>query len=203
MLSNPDTKDVFSTIHGNAQNHISSLGHISMIFLDFVMDGIHENERINGFERAILPGCHFRHDFLRDFGHQFGGNLHVVQFFDLLGNISLAHAAGVQRQNFVFHAISIAAVLADDFRLVLTVAVTGNLNIDFSQLGLDLFLGISIAVVSGLLAFRIPALAALSSKFLIQFNFHNLLDHIPEHFFHRLHDIGCAGEALALNVFLQ
>ena len=39
MLPNPDTQNVFSAVHGDAQNHIGRLGHIAVILLDLVMDG--------------------------------------------------------------------------------------------------------------------------------------------------------------------
>ena len=49
MLTDPNPKNVFLTVQGNAQYHIGCLGHIAVIFLYFVVDGIHENEGIDAF----------------------------------------------------------------------------------------------------------------------------------------------------------
>ena len=32
---------VLSAVHGDAQNHIGSLGHVAVILLDLVVDGVH------------------------------------------------------------------------------------------------------------------------------------------------------------------
>ncbi len=66
-----------------------TLGHIAVILLDLVMDGVHEHKRIHLLQRTILPGRHFGHNFLANFTDQLRGNLHVVKLFDLLGNIPL------------------------------------------------------------------------------------------------------------------
>ena len=95
MLPNPDTQNVFSAVHGDAQHHIGRLGHIAVVLLDLVVDGVHEDEGINAFQRPILPSIHFRHDFFRNFADQFGGDFHIIKAFDLLGNILLAHTTGV------------------------------------------------------------------------------------------------------------
>ena len=95
MLPNPDTQNVFSAVHGDAQNHIGRFGHIAVILFDLVMDGIHEDEGINAFQRPILPGIDLWHDFLTDFAYQFRGDFHIIKAFDLLGNVLLTHTTGV------------------------------------------------------------------------------------------------------------
>ena len=117
VLADPDAQNVFSAIHGDAQNHIGRLGHIAVILFDLVMDGIHEDEGVDIFQRAVLPGVDLRHNFFRNFADQFRGDFHIIKAFDLLGNILLTHSAGVQRQNLVFHALGVSVIFADDFRL--------------------------------------------------------------------------------------
>ena len=95
MLPNPDTQNVFSAVHGDAQNHIGRLGHIAVILLDLVMDGIHDDKGVKAFQRTVLPGVDLRHDFLTDFAYQFRGDFHIIKAFDLLGNVLLTHATGV------------------------------------------------------------------------------------------------------------
>lgn len=123
MLPNLGTQNLFSAIHGDAQNHIGLLGHIAVIFLYLAVNVIHENEGIDAFQRPGLPSVDLRYDLFRNLTDQLRRDFYVVEAFDLLGNIPLAHAAGVQRQNFVFHALGIAVVFADGFRLVVALPV--------------------------------------------------------------------------------
>src|SRR5699024_9685491 len=117
-------------------------------------------------------------------------------------NIPLAHAAGVQGEDLVLHAFGIAVILSNDFRLVIALAISGDLDVNFAQLSLDSLLRIPVAVIG---SSGVPdySLAAFSPQFLIHFHFHHLLDHIPEHLFHGSHDLGGAGKVLALHVLLQ
>ena len=77
MLPNPHAQNVLPAVHGNAQNHVSRLGHIPMVLTHLVMDSIHEDERIHRLQRTILPRCHFRHDLFRNLRHQVRGDLHI------------------------------------------------------------------------------------------------------------------------------
>ena len=58
------------------------------------------------------------------------GNFHIVKAFNLLGNVPLNHAAGIQRQNLVFHPAGIAVVFADDFRIVIAFTVSGHIDVN-------------------------------------------------------------------------
>ena len=62
VLPNPHTKDIFRAIHGDAQNHIRRLGLVLMVFLHLVVDGVQKYDRIDCFQRPVLPCC----DFLAD-----------------------------------------------------------------------------------------------------------------------------------------
>ena len=125
MLSDPHAQNVLPTVHSDAQNYIGRLGHITVILLDLVVDGVHEDEGIDGLQGPILPGVDLWHDFFTDLAHQFRRNLHVVQALDLLGNVPLAHAAGVQGQDLVLHALGVPVVFADDLRFVIALPVSG------------------------------------------------------------------------------
>ena len=202
MLPNPDTQNVFSAVHGNAQNHISCLGHIAVVLFNLVVDGVHEDKRVHGLQRPVLPGVDLRHDLFGNFAHQLRGNFHIVETLDLLCNIPLAHAAGVQRQDLVLHAFGVAVVLADDFRLIAALTVSGNLDVDFAQLGLYGFRGVAVAVVGRGSSLRCT-LAPLPAQLLVHLHLHDLLDDIPEHLLHGVHDFGRTGEVLALNILPQ
>ena len=202
MRPNPDPQDVLPTIHGDAQHHIGRLGHIPVIFLDLIVDGVHEHEGIDRFQRPVLPGAYFRHDFFTDFAHQLRGDLHIVQALDLLGNVPLTHSAGIQGKDFVFHALGVTVIFSNDFRLVVALPVPGHPDVDLSKLGLDRLLRIAVAVVGGAVFTACP-LAPFPPQFLVHLHFHHLLDDVTEHLFHSRHDVRRAGEVLALNILLQ
>lgn len=166
------------------------------------MDGVHKHKGIDRLQWPVLPGGHFRHDLFADFAHQFRGDFRIVQALDLLGNVPLAHPAGVQGENLVLHSLGIAVILFNDFRLVAAFPVPGHLDVDLSQLGLNRILRIAVAVV-GCCIFSDCPLAAFPPQFLIHFHFHHLLDHISEHLFHGRHNVCRAGEVLTLYMLLQ
>ena len=66
VLPNPDTKDVFSTVHRDAKDNIGSLGDIAMILFDLVVDRVHKHKGVYIFQRTILPGSYLRHNLLAD-----------------------------------------------------------------------------------------------------------------------------------------
>ena len=167
------------------------------------MNGVHEHKRIHRLQRTILPGCDLRHDLFADLRYQFRRDLHAVQFLDLLSDIPLAHAAGVQRQDLILHSVRVSVILADDLGFEGAIPVPGNLDVHLTQLGLDGLLRVAVAVVSGGALRLVRALATLSTKLLVHLHFHDGLDDVPEHFLHGIHDLRRAGEVLALNIFLQ
>jgi len=174
-----------------------------VIFLDLVVDGIHEDKRIDALQRPVLPDIDLRHDLLADFTDQLRGDFYIVKALDLLSDVPLAHSTGVEGQNLIFHAFGIAVIFADDLGLIVALAVSGNLDVDFSQLGLDGLLGIAVAIIGRYIFGVCGSMATLTPQFLIHLHFHDLLNDIPEHIFHGCHDVGGAGEVLALDVLLQ
>ena len=84
-----------------------------------------------------MPSGDLRHDLFTDFADQFRRDLHIVQALNLLSNIPLAHAAGVQGEDLVLHAFGIAVILSNDFRLVIALAISGDFDVNFAQLSLD------------------------------------------------------------------
>ena len=149
VLSNPDSQNVLPAIHGDTQHHIGCFGHVPPVFPNLIVNGVHEHKRIHRLQRAILPGCDLRHDLFTDLRHQLRRDLHAVQLLDLLSDIPLAHAAGVQCQDLILHPVRIPVILADDLGLEGAVPVPGDLDVHLTQLGLDGLLRVAIAVFLG------------------------------------------------------
>ena len=135
VLPNPHAQDILRAIHCNTQNHIRCLRLIRMILLHLVMDGLQKYERIHRLQGSVLPRCDLRHNLLADLTYQLRRDVHIVQALDLLRDVPLAHSAGIQPQNFLFHPICIPAVLANDLRLIFSVSIPRNLHFHRSQLG--------------------------------------------------------------------
>lgn len=93
MLADPHAQNVLVPVHGDSQHHT---GHIAVILFDLVVNGIHEHEGIDRFQRTVLLSVDLRHDLPTDLAHQLRRDLHIVQTLDLLRNVPLAHAAGVK-----------------------------------------------------------------------------------------------------------
>ena len=116
-LSDPDSQNILPAVHGDTKDHIGSLGHVPPVFPDLVVNGVHEHERIHRLQRTVLPGYDRGHDFFADLRYQLRRDLHTVQFLDLLGDIPLAHTAGVQHQDLILHSVRVSVILADDLGL--------------------------------------------------------------------------------------
>ena len=96
IFANPYTENVFLTVKIDAKNYIGCLRDILMILLDLVMNCIHKNKRIYCFKRSILPSSHIGHNLLTYLADKLGGDFYIIQIFDLLCNITLAHSAGIK-----------------------------------------------------------------------------------------------------------
>ena len=96
IFANPYSENIFLTVKIDAQNYICSLRDILMIFLDLVMNCIHKHKRIYSFKRSVLPCSHIGHNLLADFADKLGRDFYIIQIFDLFGNITLAHSAGIE-----------------------------------------------------------------------------------------------------------
>lgn len=88
------------------------------------------------------------------------------------------------------------------FWLEIAFPISGPLDIDLPQLGLDRFVRIAVAVIWKIVFLACP-LAAFPPQFLVHLHFHHLLDDIPEHLLHGGHNVCRAGEVLALHILLQ
>ena len=75
-------------------------------------------------------------------------HFYIVQFLDLLGNISLAHATGVQGQILLLHAVRIEVIFSDDFGYIGTIAVSWYFDVNLTELGLDCLWEIVVPVVA-------------------------------------------------------
>ena len=165
------------------------------------MNCVHKDERIHAFQWTVLPCVHFRRDLLHDLAYQSVGNFYVIQILDLLGDIPLTHSAGVQSEDFFFHAVGVPAVFADDFRFILAVPVAGNFDIDFAELRFYGLFRVAVAVVfalAGFCIFRRVSAFFVAQRFL-QFGFHDLLKDVAEQVFHTVQDVGGVGEVLTVD----
>ncbi len=97
IFANPYAENIFLTVKIDAQNYIRSLRDILMIFLDLVMNCIHkQHKRIYTFKRAVFPCSNVRYNLLAYLADKLGRNFYIIQIFDLFGNITLAHSAGIK-----------------------------------------------------------------------------------------------------------
>ena len=169
-----------------------------MIFLDLVMNCIHKNEWIYCFKRSILPCSHIGHNLLTYLADKLGRDFYIIQIFDLFGNITLAHSAGVEWENFLFHTVCIAVVFADYFGLVFAVSIPRNFDFKLSHLRFYRLFRVAVSVIFRLIATFIirRSFAFLIAEFIGKLTFHNLLKNVLEHIFHRCHNFVCWGEIL-------
>lgn len=143
---------------------------------------------IHRLQGPVLPGCDLRHDLLHELHHELRGNLRIVQLLRLLGNIPLAHVAGVEGQDILLHVIRVPAVLPNNFRLEAAVLVPRPRDFHPSQLGIDSLFRVAVAVVGRSLSSR-RLLTPLPAQFLVQLYLNRSLDNVSEHLPHGFYDL--------------
>ena len=99
------------------------------------MDTVHKNKRIYRVQWTRLPLFHFRKDLVRDFADHFGGKFNPIKFLELVMNIPCTHSAGIERDYFLLNPGNIPLIFRDQLWFKLTIAVTGNIDLEFPRTG--------------------------------------------------------------------
>jgi hypothetical protein len=113
---------------------------------------IEENQRVDRFQRAGLPGGDFLQHRVGDGADQIGRDVDAVELAQMADNLTGAHTAGIHRGDLVVEPREPALVLGDQLRVKAGLAVARHLQLDLAGIGDDRFLAITISPIAGLLA---------------------------------------------------
>jgi hypothetical protein len=91
-LAGPQAEDVAGALGGDGQGHVDgAVDHRAVADLD--VDGVDEDDRVDGVQRPVLPLGHAVHDLVGDRGDRLAGDLHAIDLrqvgLDLAGGQAL------------------------------------------------------------------------------------------------------------------
>ena len=144
------------------------LDHNNPAFItDMVMDGVHENDRIDFLQRPFLPFFYDGQDFIRDPADGAVRNLDVIEFSHMAFDIIRSHSFGIHGDDLFFHVLSDRILtLFDDLWFKLPFPVSWDINLHIAVAGMHGLLGMTI---SGIIRFLVPIIILGISQFLIHF----------------------------------
>jgi len=116
------------------------------------MDRIEPDKRVHGLQGALTPLVQHRDDLVRHGADRGFGKLHAIDFLDMLGNLGVTVAQGVEGENFVLDGVTeVGLVLFDDLGLEGAVTVSGNGELELAGLAFDAFGTSAVFTVTDLL----------------------------------------------------
>jgi len=98
VFADPAAQYFLSAFHINAinaQNRINALVDNLTILPAFEHNAVKTDDRVNRFQRAVLPFVDFRQNFVRDLGDQCLRDIRAVYLLQIVLYVSLAHAFGI------------------------------------------------------------------------------------------------------------
>ena len=110
-------------------------------------DRIEEDQRIEGFQRPVLPVRHLVQDGVGDGADQVGRDVDPVELTQMPLDLADAHAAGVHRDDLLVEAGKPPLVLGDQLRIEGRQPIPRNLEVDLAGLGQHRLLAIAVAAV--------------------------------------------------------
>ena len=152
VLLEPQAQDLLGAVGAHAERDVDRLVADQPFVADLDPQGIEENQRVDRFQRARLPGGDLLQHRVGDRADQIGRDLDAVEIAQMADDLAGAHAAGVHRDDLVVEPRKPALVLGDQLRIEAGLAVARHLQLDLAGVGDDRLLAITVTPVARLLA---------------------------------------------------
>src|SRR5512144_746739 len=146
-LLDPKSQDFLRSVRPDAKGNIDRLVADGSLVAHLDADRIEENQRVESFERPVLPVRHLLQNGIGDGADQVGGNLDAVQLTQMPLDFTGAHAAGVHRDDLLVEAGKPPLVLGDQPRIEGRQPIPGNLEIDLGSLGQHPLPAVAVAAI--------------------------------------------------------
>jgi len=142
--------------------------------------GGHVDQGIDGFQRPALPFPGPLHDFVRDRAHRLGRDLVAVKVLDMGLDVPGRHPLGVHRDDFLLQTGDVFLTFLDDLGLKIGFSVSGDIQVDLAELGLDGLGGIAVSgVVNGFCFLVVFFEAQMVGQLSLEQRFDDLLADLP------------------------
>ena len=147
-----------------------------------IVDGIHENYRVDAFQRPLLPFFCDGENLVRDTAYGRVGHLYAVDIPNMGLNIRRGHAFGVHGQDLLLDVLTDAGlILLQELRLKLPLSVPRDRHLHIAEAGAQGLAAVSVpAVVCVLVFVVVPALAQFVVQLRIEAVFHEFGNRLLE-----------------------
>ena len=130
-------QDIFYSGHIYAYSDINSSFYNTSLAADMIMDGIHEDYRINFFQRSFLPFFDQWKDFISNTADCGIGNIYIIELAHMTLDIRCGHALGIHGEDLFLHILGYSIlVFFYDLRFKFTFTVSGNVDIHVAITGM-------------------------------------------------------------------
>lgn len=164
----PQAQNVPRAIRQNREGHEDRLVRDRPIAADIDPDRVHEDDRIAGFQRAVLPGGDLLHDRVADCRNQAGRGFNPIDFLEMTLDLAGRHAPGIHADDLAIELRKAPLILGDQHRIERAVPVTGDVQNHLAAVGGHRLLAAAIAPIEGL----VVALRRLLGALFIEMDVH-------------------------------
>ena len=154
-----------------------------------IVDGIHENYRVDAFQRSLLPFFCDGKDLVSNAAYRGIRDFHAVDILDMLLDVTSGHALGVHGQDLFLNVLANTGLVFLQhlgLKFAFPVARHGHLNI--TEAGSQRLTAVSVAAIVRVFVFVvIPAVAQLIIQLCFRAVFHKLGNSFLEQTLNILH----------------
>src|SRR5215212_5332033 len=152
VLFQPKPQDFLAAVGAHAKRDVHRLVSDQPFIADLDPQRVKEDQRIDRFQRARLPGGDLIEHRVGDGADQIGRDVDAVEIAQMADNLAGAHAAGVHRDDLVVEPREAALIFGDQLRIETGLAIARHRQLDPAGVGDDRLLAIAISPVARLFA---------------------------------------------------
>src|SRR4029077_1716702 len=115
---------------------------------------IQVDDRVDGLQRPALPSPHLFYHRVGHLADQRRAHFHAVHLFQMTLDIPRCHPTRIHGQNLLIETRESSFMFGDDLRIVGSVAIPWHFDLHRTEITLNLFPALAVAVVAPAASFR-------------------------------------------------
>ncbi|BAK83640.1 hypothetical protein GLX_12280 [Komagataeibacter medellinensis NBRC 3288] len=160
----PQPQNVPCAVRQDRERHEDSLVRDSPITADIDPDRVHEDDRVAGFQRTVLPGGDLLHHGVGNRGNEARGGLNAIDFFNMPLDFAGCQTSGIHADDLAVELGKATLILCNQHRIKRTVPIPGNIQNNLAALCRHGLLAIAVSAVGRLIILSRGAIGALLIK---------------------------------------
>ena len=181
VLADVHTEHILTASHINPDHNINRTFYNPAFVAYMIMDSVHENNRIDLFQRSFLPFFHDRKYLVCNPADGTVRDLDIIEFPHMAFDIICCHSFGIHGNDLFFHVLSDRIlVFLDDLRFKPAFPIPWDVDLHITITGMHGLLGMS---VPGIIGIFVPVIIFGISEFFVHLLVESALQddrhHIP------------------------